>query len=292
MVSVVYEAPNSIGEAVRLLRESEIPAWVLAGGTDLIIQTNATDDQSRLIVDVKKIDGMLDAKFSKDGLELGPSMCCAALTAREDIKRSFPGLVEAAYLIGSTQVQGRASIGGNLCNASPAADTIPALIVNKAVCVISGPDGERNVAVEDFVTGVGTNCLGAGELLRLIKVPMPSERESDAYLRFIPRTEMDIAVAGAAVSLVLDDDDVCVSARVAIGAVAPTALLVESAAECLIGTSLDEIALKNAALAASESASPISDRRGTAEYRRHVVGVLVKRASLAAKQRVLGEKDD
>ena len=154
MVSVVYEAPNSIDEAVRLLKESEIPARVLAGGTDLIIQNNSTEDQSRLIVDVKKIDGMLDAKFSKDGLELGPSMCCAELTARGDIKQIFPGLVEAAYLIGSTQVQGRASIGGNLCNASPAADTIPSLIANKAVCIISGPDGERNIAVEDFVTGV------------------------------------------------------------------------------------------------------------------------------------------
>ena len=290
MVSVVYEAPNSIGEAVRLLKESEIPARVLAGGTDLIIQNNSTEDQSRLIVDVKKIDGMLDAKFSKDGLELGPSMCCAELTARGDIKQIFPGLVEAAYLIGSTQVQGRASIGGNLCNASPAADTIPALIANKAVCVISGPDGERNIAVEDFVTGVGTNCLKEGELVRLIKVPMPSERSSDAYLRFIPRTEMDIAVAGAAVSLALDDDDVCVSARVAIGAVAPTALLVESAAACLIGTKLDDVALKNAARAASESSSPISDRRGTADYRRHIVGVLVKRAAIIAMQRARGEK--
>ena len=290
MVSVVYEAPNSISEAVKLLKEAKIPARVLAGGTDLIIQTNSSEDQSRLIVDVKKIDGMLDAKLSKDGLELGPSMCCAELTAREDIKHIFPGLVEAAYLIGSTQVQGRASIGGNLCNASPAADTIPALIANKAVCVISGPDRERNVAVEDFVTGVGTNCLECGELLSLIKVPMPPERASDAYLRFIPRTEMDIAVAGAGVSLVFNDQDICVSARVAIGAVAPTALLVESAAECLIGTKLDDVALENAARAASDASSPITDRRGTSEYRRHVVGVLVKRASMVAKQRALGEK--
>ena len=290
MVSVVYKAPDSIGEAVRLLREAEIPAWVLAGGTDLIIQTNSSEDQSRLLVDIKKIDGMLEAKLSKEGLELGPSMCCAELTAREDIKRIFPGLVEAAYLIGSTQVQGRASIGGNLCNASPAADTIPALIANRAVCVVSGPGSERNVAVEDFVTGVGTNCLKSGELLSLIKVPMPPEKASDSYLRFIPRTEMDIAVAGAAVSLVLDDQDVCVSARVAIGAVAPTALLVESAAECLIGTQLDELALENAARAASDCSSPITDRRGTADYRRHVVGVLVKRAATMAKQRILGEK--
>ena len=158
------------------------------------------------------------------------------------------------------------------------------------MCVISGPDSERNVAVEDFVTGVGTNCLKSGELLSLIRVPIPSERASDAYLRFIPRTEMDIAVAGAAVSLALDDQDVCVSARVSIGAVAPTALLVESAAECLIGTKLDDLALEEAARATSDASSPITDRRGTAEYRRHVVGVLVKRASIIAKQRVLGEK--
>ena len=290
MVSVVYEAPNSIEDALRLLESAEMPAKVLAGGTDLIIQTNGSKDSDRLIVDVKKIEGMLDARIENDFLELGPSMSCADFTARADIKKLFPGLVEAAFLIGSTQVQGRASVGGNLCNASPAADTIPALMVNQATCEISGQNGNRSVPVENFVTGVGTNCLTGSELLRLIKVPLPAKRSADAYLRFIPRTEMDIAVAGAAVRLSLDNKGICSSARISIGAVAPTAILVEKAAQSLVGTRLDETTLGKAAMAASEASSPITDRRGTAEYRRHVVGVLVKRAAEIARIRAEGNQ--
>jgi carbon-monoxide dehydrogenase medium subunit len=286
MVSVVYEAPNSIEDAVSLLAASEVPVSVLAGGTDLIIQTNASKDPARLFVDVKKIDGMTDASLTSDGLALGPSMCCAAFTARDDIRAVYPGLVESAYLIGSTQVQGRASVGGNLCNASPAADTIPALIANSAQCVIAGADGERTVAVEDFVTGVGANCMTKGELLKLIQIPAPAPRTSDAYLRFIPRTEMDIAVAGAGVSLTLDEAGTCTNARVSIGAVAPTALLVPEAANALIGSQLDEAALQAAADAASAASSPITDRRGTVVFRRHVVGVLVKRAAVIAADRI------
>ena len=288
MVSVAYEAPDSIEDAIGLLANASVPAMVLAGGTDLIIQTNASKDPERLLVDVKKISGMCDAILSNSGLELGPSMNCAELTARSDIKAIYPGLVEAAYLIGSTQVQGRASVGGNLCNSSPAADTIPALIANSAECVIVGPAGERTVAVEDFITGVGTNCLTKGELLKTIKLPKPPTSTADAYLRFIPRTEMDIAVAGAGVSLTLDKDGTCVRARVAIGAVAPTALLVPEAAAALVGNVLDEVALDAAATAATNSASPINDRRGTIEFRRHVVGVLVKRAVRIAADRVKG----
>lgn len=212
-------------------------------------------------------------------------MSCAALSEREDIKAVYPGLVEAAYLIGSTQIQGRASVGGNLCNSSPAADTTPALIAVGARCVIEGPNGEREVAVEDFVTGVGENCLEKGELLKQLKVPQPAPGSADAYLRFIPRTEMDIAVAGAGVSVTLDKDGTCTAARVAIGAVAPTPLLVPEAAEALIGTKVDEDALQRAADAASAASNPITDRRGTVEYRRHVVGVLTKRAAKIAAQR-------
>lgn len=288
MVSVVYEAPDSIDGAVSLLANADVPAKVLAGGTDLIIQTNGSADVSRLFVDVKKIAGMLDANLSAEGLDLGPSMSCAEFTAREDIKKVFPGLVEAAYLIGSTQVQGRASIGGNLCNSSPAADTIPALLVNGAQCVIAGPGGERSVAAEDFMTGVGRNCMEKGELLKTIHLPTPAANTSDAYLRFIPRTEMDIAVAGAGVSLTLDDSGTCIAAKVAIGAVAPTALLVSTAADALIGTKLDDDALQAAADAASAASSPISDRRGTAGYRKQIVGVLVKRAAKIAATRAKG----
>ena len=288
MVSVVYEAPDSIDGAISLLANADIPAKILAGGTDLIIQTNRSTEESRLLVDVKKIAGMLDANLSADGLDLGPSMSCAEFTSRKDIQTVFPGLVEAAYLIGSTQVQGRASIGGNLCNSSPAADTIPALLVNGAQCVIVGPSGERTVAAEDFMTGVGQNCMVKGELLKMIHLPAPAAKTSDAYLRFIPRTEMDIAVAGAGVSVTVDDSGICTAARVAIGAVSPTALLVSEAADALIGTMLDEDALQAAATAASDASSPITDRRGTAEYRKQIVGVLVKRAAKIAATRAKG----
>ena len=288
MVSVVYEAPDSIEGAVNLLANADVTANVLAGGTDLIIQANLSNDDSRLFIDIKKIAGMTDATITDSSLELGPSMSCAEFTAREDIRALFPGLVESAYLIGSTQVQGRASIGGNLCNSSPAADTIPALFANRAQCVIVGPGGERTVAVEDFVTGVGRNCMEKGELLKVISIPKPAANTSDAYLRFIPRTEMDIAVAGAGVSITLDDSGKCTAAIVSIGAVAPTPLLVPDAAAALIGTSLDEAALQAAADAATAVSNPITDRRGTVEYRRHVVGVLVKRAAAIAAGRVKG----
>lgn len=284
MVSVVYEAPELIEDAVNLLANSKIKANVLAGGTDLIIQMQG-DQEKRLVVDLKKIPSMMQATLSDDGLALGPSMACAELTARDDIKAVYPGLVESAYLIGSTQVQGRCSLGGNLCNSSPAADTIPALIANNAQCLIVGPSGERSVAAEDFVTGVAQNVMEKGELLAMINIPRPAANTSDAYLRFIPRTEMDIAVAGAGVSVTLDADGTCTAARVVIGAVAITALLVPEAAAALIGTKLDDAALQAAADAASAASKPITDRRGTVEYRTHVVGVLVKRAAKIAAQR-------
>jgi len=287
MPIVDYKVPQSIDEAIGLLVGGE-NTKVLVGGTDLIIQSKAQSSPSLVVVDVKSIDFMMTANIDEAGLNLGPGVSCAEFTAREDIRLVFPGLVEAAYLIGSTQVQGRASIGGNLCNASPAADTIPALIANRAQCVIQGPDGEREVPVENFVTGVASNCMTKSELLRQIKVPRPAELTSDAYLRFIPRTEMDIAVAGAGVSITLNSEGVCTAARVALGAVAPTAILVKAAADALVGTSLDEAALQAAADAASDASSPITDRRGTAEYRRHVVGVLVKRAAVIAADRAKG----
>jgi CO/xanthine dehydrogenase FAD-binding subunit len=290
MVSVVYEAPETVQDAVTLLVNADVTATVMAGGTDLIIQMRDLVNESRLVVDLKKIPGMMQATITDKGLELGPSMSCAEFTRRDDIKALYPGLVESAYLIGSTQVQGRASVGGNLCNSSPAADTIPALFAIGAKCLIVGPDGERTVPVEDFVTGVGQNCLGKGELLRLITIAKPAANTSDAYLRFIPRSEMDIAVAGAGVSVTLNDEGVCTAARVAIGAVATTAILVPEAAEALIGSKLDETALQAASEASSAASRPITDRRGTVEYRRHVVGVLTKRAAAIAAQRARGNK--
>ena len=285
MAALTYHAPDSIDAAIALLADASSPPKVMSGGTDLIIQMQRPKAPDTFVVDVKKIPGMREAEWSDDGLTLGPAMSCAEFTKRGDIKSVFPGLVEAAYLIGSTQVQGRASLGGNLCNASPAADTIPALMANHAICVIQGPGGTRHVPVEAFVTGVGKNCLEKGELLAALILPKPTPGTSDAYLRFIPRTEMDIAVAGAAVSLTLDHKGVCQRARVAIGAVAPTAILVPKAEEILVGQPISDAVLERLAKAASDAASPITDRRGTVEFRRQVVGVLTKRAALIAAER-------
>ena len=290
MAVVDYQAPQSIEDAIGILQKTDIKSKVMAGGTDLIIQTKSQTADPVRVVDLKHIDGMMSYTLDDGGMSLGPAMSCAEFTRLDDVKAVYPGLSESAYLIGSTQVQGRASIGGNLCNASPAADTIPALIANGAQCVIEGNNGERVVAVEDFVTGVAQNCMASDELLKQITIPRPAPGTSDAYLRFIPRTEMDIAVAGAGVSVTLDSSGKCTAARVAIGAVAVTALLVREAAEALIGTAVDEQALDAAAAAASAAAKPITDRRGTAEYRTHVVGVLVKRAAKIAAERARGVK--
>ncbi|MBK6509620.1 MAG: xanthine dehydrogenase family protein subunit M [Haliea sp.] len=285
MQSVQYAAPTTLAQATQALQGAS-DAKILAGGTDLLVQMKLGIREPGLIVDIKRIPELTAFTLGEHGLHLGAALTSAILHDDAQVRARYPGFMEALGLIGSSQVQGRCSAGGNLCNASPAADSVPALIVNRAVCNILGPAGERSVAVEAFTTGPGKNCLGSGEILVSIDLPLPAPRSSDAYLRFIPRTEMDIAVAGAAVALTLDAAGVCTAARVAIGAVAPTALLVPAAAEALIGTALDDTALANAAAAASAAASPITDKRGTAEYRKKVVGVLVRRAALIAKARI------
>lgn len=286
-----YQAPTTLDQAVNLLGNRD-DAKILAGGTDLLVKIRLGLLQPGLLVDIKAIPELSAIHFDTSGLVLGAAVPGYRISAREDISAVYPGLVEAVDLIGSTQVQGRCSAGGNLCNASPAADTVPALMVNRGECLIRGRAGERRVAVEDFATGPGQNCLAADEILVSLKFPYPEHRSSDAYLRFIPRTEMDIAAAGAAVSLTLDEAGVCTRARVAIGAVAPTALLVPKAADALVGTLLDEPALARCADAVSEVAVPITDRRGTAAFRTQVVGVLARRAALQAKQRVLQPGDN
>ena len=242
------------------------------------------------LVDIKNIAGLKTCELSRSGeLIIGAATPCALIAESEEITAQFPGLVEAIGIIGSTQIQGRCSVGGNLCNASPAADTVPSLIVNNATCEIQGVNGTRQVSAADFNLGPGKNCLAEGEFLSAIRLPSPDTENNvssaDAYLRFIPRTEMDIAVVGAAVSIRLNSEGQCTAARVAIGAVAPTALLVPDAAEALVGTTLDESALLKAGEAATEAASPISDKRGSADYRNKVVAVLVRRAAVIAQQR-------
>ncbi len=295
MSSFAYAAPESLEQALAVLKEladKGKACQVLAGGTDLLVQLRLIDPSPRTLVDIKKLAETNRLDIDGSELYIGAAIPAAELTANETLKELIPGLIEATDLIGSTQIQGRATIGGNLCNASPAGDTISALIVNQGKCVIASSTGTRELPVEDFVTGVGSNALEPGELLLGLTFPRPSDSTRDAYLRFIPRTEMDIAVAGAGVSVTLDDSGVCTAARVAIGAVAPTTRLVPAAAEALIGSTLDKAALMASARASSAASSPISDKRGTADYRRKVVGVLTKRAAAIAADRVraTGEK--
>ena len=291
MVSIRYEAPASVADAVKLI-QADPDARILAGGTDLLVQFRAGVRQPTAFVDVKRIPDLVEVTVDADGLRLGAAASAAAINEQADVKRFWPGLAEAIHLIGSTQIQGRGTVGGNLCNASPAADTTCALIVNRATCIIAGPKGERMVPADVFVVGPGKTVLERGELLVAIRVPRPAPRTADAYLRLIPRSEMDIAVAGAAVSVTLDAHGTCIAARVAVGAVAPTAVLVAAAEKALVGSKLDEAALNTAAQAASGAAKPIDDKRGTVAYRRTVAGVLTRRAAKIAAARAETRRSD
>lgn len=283
-----YESPATVDDVVKLL-QADPGARPFAGGTDLLIQARTAQKPPSAFIDLKRVPELVALTVDQRGARLGAATPAAVITEHPEMKRLWPGLVEAVHLIGSTQIQGRGSVGGNLCNASPAADTTCPLIVNRARAVILGPEGERIVNVEDFCTGPGATVLGRGEVLVALLIPRPTARTSDAYLRLIPRTEMDIAVAGAAVSVTLDATGTCTAARVAIGAVAPTALVVPESAQALIGTRLDPDTLARAAAAASAAARPIDDKRGTAAYRRHVVGVLTARAATLAATRAAGD---
>ena len=280
-----FLSPKSLSEAQAAFGEGAASSW-LAGGTDLLVGIRLGARDPSRVVDLKHIPELTAIKVGETAVRIGAAASAFDVLHHSDVPSLFPGLAEALDLIGSTQIQGRCSAGGNLCNASPAADSVPALIANGAQCRILGPDGERTLAVEDFVVGPNQNALAPGELLVELLLPRPAAGTSDAYLRLTPRTEMDIAVAGAGVSITLDKSGTCTAARVAIGAVAPTALLVQTAGEALVGTQLDQAAMDTAAEAARTAATPISDKRGTAEYRTHVVGILVSRAIANVKARI------
>ena len=285
MSSLQFEAPKTVEDAVRLLADADGEAMPLAGGTDLLVQLRTDFVRPGLIVDLKRIPALMDVTVNGDDIRVGAAVSGATLGKNEAVKAAWPGVVEALELIGSTQIQGRASLGGNLCNGSPAADSVPALIAAGAVCEVAGPGGTRSVPVEDVITGPGQLSLGPGEIVVSLVMPKPPPRSGDAYLRFIPRTEMDIAVVGAGVALTLDEAGVCTHARLGLGAVAPTPLLVEDGAKALIGTTVDDDALANLAAAASAACNPIDDKRGTIEYRVKVAGVLARRAALTALER-------
>ena len=280
-----YRSPGSVKEAVDLLAASGGGAHVLAGGTDMLVKLRAGFVVPKLVVDLKSIPQLRGVSRDARGFRIGAATSCAEIGEHAELAAAWPGVVEALRLIGSTQIQGRASLGGNLCNASPAADSVPALIAADAVCEVAGPSGEREVPVEQIVTGPGRTCLAAGDFVLGFRLPNPPARSGDAYLRLIPRTEMDIAVVGVGVALALDAAGVCTQARVALGAVAPTPLLVADAAKALIGTRVDDKALAALAAAASAACKPIDDKRGTVEYRVKVAGVLARRAAGIALER-------
>ena len=289
MESYGYVAPSSIAEVLAALNKSTIAGQMtqlLAGGSDVLVQMRMPNHQPRTIIDIKKLAETNRLEVSAQGIYIGAAVSSAVMNEHQGLQKAMPGLLEAADLIGSTQVQGRATICGNLCNASPAGDSIPALIAAGGICDIATASGTREMPVEDFVIGVGKNALLEGEFLLGVKFAMPKTSTKDAYLRFTPRTEMDIAVAGVGVRVSVENG-ICTDARVSIGAVAPTALLITSAANILIGSCLDEAALAAAGQACKDSASPISDKRGTAEYRQKVVAVLCKRAIAIAHKRAL-----
>jgi aerobic carbon-monoxide dehydrogenase medium subunit len=284
-----YERPDSMEEAVGLFAGSTGKAAILAGGSDLLVRMKGGFIEPDLIIDIKMIDGLSDVRQTADGFSIGAAVPCALLGENPALKKEWPGVVEAANLIGSKQVQGRCTIVGNLCNASPAADSVPAMVAAGAKALIAGPSGKRTVGVETVATGPGKTSLAKGEIIEAILLDKRPAHSGDAYLRFIPRTEMDIAVVSAGVSLTIDDAGTIKSARVALGAAAPTVLLVEEAANILIGSKADTDTLEKLAEACSAACRPIDDKRGTVAFRKKVAGVLAKRAAAIAYKRA-GDK--
>jgi carbon-monoxide dehydrogenase medium subunit len=279
-----------VEDAVKLLSGATGLAKLLSGGTDLLVQLRSGRVKPDLIVDTKKIPGIIGIREENGEYVIGAATPGAVVEAHAGMKAAWPGVVEALDLIGSTQVQGRCSLAGNLCNASPAADSVPAMYAAGVTAVIVGPNGRREVPVEQIPTGPGRTSLARDEFILEFRFPPRPARSGDAYLRFIPRTEMDIAVVGCGVNVTLDENGVCTAARVALGAVAPTVILVPEAAQALIGHKLDADTLTKLDAAAQASAKPISDKRGTVEYRVKVAGVLARRTAAIAFDRAAGKK--
>ncbi|AMX94036.1 MULTISPECIES: xanthine dehydrogenase family protein subunit M [Mesorhizobium] len=284
-----YIRPLSIEDAVGQLAGSAGTAAILAGGSDLLVRMKGGFAEPELIVDIKAIDGLSEIRETAEGFSIGAAVPCAVLGENTALKKAWPGVVEAAKLIGSKQVQGRCTIVGNLCNASPAADSVPALVAAGARAVVVGPAGRRTIPVQSVPTAPGKTSLAKGEIIEAILLDKREPRSGDAYLRFIPRTEMDIAVVSAGVNLTLDEHGVVKSARVALGAVAATVLLVEEAAEVLVGSRLEEATLERLAKVCAGACRPIDDKRGTIEFRRKVAGVLAQRAATSAYARAGGK---
>ncbi len=280
-----YEAPTSVREAVDLLNEAGDHARPLAGGTDILVQLRGRAFDLDLVVDVKNIPELNELTYDPDnGLTIGAAVPCYRIYGNSTVRSVYPGIVDAANIIGGTQIQGRASLGGNLCNAAPSADAVPAMIAYSGVARIAGPNGSREVALEDFCIGVRRTVLEQGEVLVAMHFPTPAANSGANYIRFIPRNEMDIAVAGAGVSVELDNGNIQ-SARVTLASVAPTPLFVAEAGEAIAGKPATEETVRIASGIARDAAVPITDMRGTIEYRKHLCEVLTRRALLTAIER-------
>ncbi|MEI4261174.1 FAD binding domain-containing protein [Roseovarius sp. D0-M9] len=280
-----YMKPQTAAEASDLLARNEGAARILGGGTDLLVQLRAGMTEPEMIVDIKHLTGMRDISAEDGGLRIGAGVSGQQLGEHEGARAMWPGVVEACELIGSTQIQGRCTMVGNLCNGGPAADSVPAMIAAAAVARIEGPEGARDCPVEDFVTGPGKTVLGKGEFVSSVFLPARPKAASDAYLRFIPRTEMDIAVASAGASIELAEDGTIKSARIALGAVGPRVVLVPDAAAAITGSKLEDPAIAAMVKACEAACNPIDDKRGTVAFRTTVAGVLAKRAAHIAMSR-------
>lgn len=289
MREIAYQSPRSLKETVEILQSSKGQARLFAGGTDILVQLRERQRDADLLLDVKKVPELTEIRpLPSGGWSIGAAVPCARIEDHSAVAAAYPAVADAVHIIGGWQIKCRATLGGNLCTSSPAADSLPALIANRGVVRIAGPAGERRVDVEEFCTGPGRNILADGELVVSLELPPPVDHASGCYIRFIPRYEMDIAVVGAGTWLELDGSTVR-SARIALGAVAPTPLLAEEASQWLSGKPATIESFAQAGDMARKVARPISDMRGTAEYRTHLVGVLVKRSLAIALRRARGE---
>lgn len=282
-----YVVPHTIDEAVSALAQKGKAARVLAGGTDILVQMRGGRRIVERLVDIKEVPEANQLLCDPDsGLQLGSGVPSYKIYQDQAVANTYPGLVDAASMIGGIQIQGRATVGGNLCNAAPSADCIPPLIVLGATCRIAGPNGSKEFLVEEFCTAPGQNVLEDGQFLVSLHIPAPVPNSGAHYLRFIPRNEMDIAVAGVGSSVVLSPDRKSfVSARISLASVAPTPLYVEEAGSILAGREVSDGAIDDAAEAAMAAARPIDDMRGTMRQRRHLVGVLTRRTLRGAIER-------
>lgn len=287
MQAFTYVAAQSVDEVIKLLAEKGDMARVMSGGTDLLVALREGRRKADLVIDVKRLKETTEMTYdAQQGLTLGAAVPCHRMYDDKALSKAYPGLIDSASLIGGVQVQGRASLGGNLCNASPAADSIPSLIVHAAICNIAGPNGRRQLPVEEFCVAPGRTALQNGEFLVSLQLPAPKPGFGAAYLRFIPRNEMDIAVVGVGAAVQLDESRTkIVSARIALGAVAPKPLFVAAAGDALAGKAISDEAIAEAARLAQAAATPITDMRGTAEYRKHLSAVLTSRALRKAIER-------